>query len=144
MRNSWSKWKRIHVKSKRYENQPEAVIEDDSIKIFWYFTVQTDHFITARRPDMIFIDKKTLCQTIDFAIPHDTRVDDKDVEKTEKYLDLAKELKRAWIMKVTVVLLVTGALDTAAEALEKRLNNTGIEKKITELQKAVLKHPSEK
>ena len=93
---------------------------------------------------MIFIDKKTLCQTIDFAIPHDTRVDDKDVEKTEKYLDLAKELKRAWIMKVTVVLLVTGALDTAAEALEKRLNNIGIEKNITELQKTVLKHPSEK
>ena len=141
MRNSWSKWKRIHVKSKRYENQPEAVIEDDSIKIFWYFTVQADHFISARRPDMIFIYKKTLCQTIDFAIPHDTRVDD---ENTEKYLDLAKELKGAWIMKVTVVLLVTGALDTAAEALEKRLNNIGIEKKITELQKTVLKHPSEK
>ena len=47
-------------------------------------------------------------------------------------------------MKVTVVMLVTGALDTAAEALEKRLNNIGIEKKITELQKTVLKHPSEK
>ena len=46
-------------------------------------------------------------------------------------------------MKVTVVLLVTGALDTAAEALEKKFNNIGIEKKITELQKAILKHPAE-
>ena len=81
------------------------------------------------------IKKHYKCQKIDFTIPYDTRVDDKEVEKTEKYLDLAKELKRAWIMKVTVVLLVTGALDTAAEVLEKKLNNIGIEKKITELQK---------
>ena len=89
------------------------------------------------------IKKHYKWQKIDFTIPYDTRVDDKEVEKTEKYLDLAKELKRAWIMKVTVVLLVTGALDTAAEALEKKLNNIGIEKKITELQKAILKHPAE-
>ena len=30
----------------------------------------------------------------DFAIPFDTRVDDKEVEKIEKYLDLARELKK--------------------------------------------------
>ena len=52
-------------------------------------------FITARRPDMIFIDKKHHeCQIIDFAIPYDTRLDDKEVEKIEKYLDLARELKK--------------------------------------------------
>ena len=48
------------------------------VKYFGIFTVQTDHFITTRRPDMIFIDKKQHdCQIIDFAIPYDTRVDDK-------------------------------------------------------------------
>ena len=67
-----------------YEHQPEAVIENDSCKILWDFTVQTDHFITARTPDMIFIDKKHhKCQIIDFAIPYDTRVDDKEVAKIE-------------------------------------------------------------
>ena len=60
----------IHVKSKWFEYQPEAVIENDSCKIFWDFIVQTDHFITARRPDMIFIDKEHHeCQIFDFAIP---------------------------------------------------------------------------
>ena len=29
-------------------------------QILWDFTVQADHFITARRPDMIFIDKNTM------------------------------------------------------------------------------------
>ena len=36
----------IHVKSKWYERQPEAVIENDSCKILLDFTVQTDYFIT--------------------------------------------------------------------------------------------------
>ena len=40
----------IHVKSKWYEHLPEAVIENDSCKILWDFTIQVDHFITARRP----------------------------------------------------------------------------------------------
>ena len=72
----------IHVKPKQYEHQLEAVIEYDFCKILWDFTVQTNHFITARRPDMIVIDKKYYeCQIIDFAIPYDTRVDDKEVER---------------------------------------------------------------
>ena len=55
-------------------------------------------------PDMIVIDKQRHeCQIINLAIPYDTRVDDKEVEKTEKYLNLARELNIVWNMKVTVV-----------------------------------------
>ena len=50
----------IQVKSKWYEHQPATVIENDSCKILWDFTVQKDHFITARKPGMIFTNKKTL------------------------------------------------------------------------------------
>ena len=74
----------------------------------------------------------------DFAIPFDARVDDKEVEKIEKYLDLARELKKVWNMKVTVVPLVVGALGTPAKALKKRLKIIVIETKITELQQTVL------
>ena len=119
------------------------VIENVSCKILWDFTVQTDHFITARRPDMIFIDKKhDKYQITDVAIPYDTRVDNKEVKKIEKYLDLVRELKRVWNMKVTVVPLVVAALGTPAKALEKRLKGIGIETKITDLQKSVLIHTS--
>ena len=52
---------------------------------------------------MILIDEKHhQCQITDFAIPYDTRVDDKEVEKIERYLDLARELKKVWNMKVIV------------------------------------------
>ena len=40
-----------HVNPKRYEHQPEVVIQNDSCKILCDFTVHTDHFITARRPE---------------------------------------------------------------------------------------------
>ena len=119
------------------------IIENDSCKILWGFTVQSDHFITVRRPDMIFIDNKLHeCQIIDFGIPYDTRVHDKEVEKIEKYLDLARKLKKVRNMKVIVVSYVVGALSTPAKELEKRLKTIGIETKITELQKIVLIHTS--
>ena len=112
----------IHVKSNWYEHQPEAFIENVSCKILWDFTLQTDHIITARRPDMIFINKKHhKCQIIDFAIPYEIRIDDKEVEKIEKYLDLARERKKVWNMKVIVAPLVVGALGTPAKKQEKRL-----------------------
>ena len=58
------------------------VIENDSCKILCDFTVQTDHFITAKRTDMIFINKEHYkSQMIEFAIPYDTRADDKEAVK---------------------------------------------------------------
>ena len=70
---------------------------------------------------------------IDFTIPYDTRVDNKEIEKIEKYLNLARELKKVWNIKVAVVLLVVEALGKPPKALEKRLKTIGIETKITEL-----------
>ena len=60
----------IVLNDKWYQHEPGSVIENDKCKILWDFTVQTDHIIQARRPDMIVIDKETnKAQVIDFAIP---------------------------------------------------------------------------
>ena len=45
------------------------------------------------------------------------------MEQIERYLDQARELKKVWNTKVTVVPLVVGALGTRAKALEKRLKD---------------------
>ena len=63
---------------------------------------------------------------------HDTRVEDKEVEKIEKYFDLGRKVKKVGNMKVTVVPLIVGALGTPVKALEKRLKTIGIETKVTE------------
>ena len=49
------------------------------------FTVQFDDSITARRSDVIVIDKKHCeCSITDFTIPYDTRIYQKEVEKIKK------------------------------------------------------------
>ena len=38
--------------------QPEPVLENDTHKLLWDFDIQTDHLISARRPDLIIINNK--------------------------------------------------------------------------------------
>ena len=56
--------------------------------------------------------KEKTCRIVDFAFPADHRVKLKEYEKRDKYLDLARELKNLWIMKVTIIQIVIGALST--------------------------------
>ena len=76
--------------------QPESVIENDSHKLLWDFEIQTDHLIQVRRPDLIIINtkKKRICKSVDFTVPADHRINLKGSEKKDKYLDLARELKK--------------------------------------------------
>ena len=41
----------------------------------------------------------------------------KESEKKDKYLDLARELKKLWNMKVTIIPIVIGAFGTTTERL---------------------------
>ena len=61
--------------------------------------------------------KKRICKIIDFAVPADHRIKLKECEKKDKYLDLARELKKLWNMKVTIVLIVIGAFGTVTKGL---------------------------
>ena len=81
-------------------HNPEPVLENDTHKIQWDFDIQTDHLISARRPDLIIINKKKekkkekkICKIVDFAVPADHRIKLKECEKRNKFLDLARELK---------------------------------------------------
>ena len=50
---------------------------------------------------------------MDFAVPADHWLKLKESDKKDKYEDLARELKKLWNMKVTVVSIVTSALGIA-------------------------------
>ena len=54
----------LECKEKWYEHEPEKVIESDTeVKILWDFSIQTDHVIEHRRPDLVVLDKeKKHCQ----------------------------------------------------------------------------------
>ena len=114
---------------KWYDHQTETVIENEKAKILWDMSIQTDHVIQARRPDIIMKDKE-LDHTwlIDIAVPGDGRVKDKEKEKVEKYQDLARELRKIWKTSVTVVPIVVGALG-AVQNLEEELIKLNVDKR---------------
>ena len=56
---------------------------------------------------------------MDLAVPADHRVKIKVNEKRDKYLDLAKELKKLWNMMVTVMPFINGALIAVLKGLER-------------------------
>ena len=54
-------------------------LENDSHKLRWDFSIQTDHLIPARRPDLILNNKKKrICKIVDFAVPADHRINLKE------------------------------------------------------------------
>ena len=67
--------------------------------------------------------KKRIFKIIDFAVPDDQRIKLKECEKKDKYLDLARELKKLWNMKVTIAPIVIGAFGTITKGLLKGLEN---------------------
>ena len=44
--------------NKWYMHNPASVQENDTHKLLWDFDIQTDHLISARRPELIIINKK--------------------------------------------------------------------------------------
>ena len=54
---------------------------------------------------------------VDFAVPADHRIKLKECEKKDKYLDLARELKKLWNMQVTTIPIVIGAFGTVTKGL---------------------------
>ena len=70
---------------KWYEREPESVLENEDDKILWDFSIQTDHVIEAWRPDLVVVDKDRSCKIIDFAVPGDSRIEEKEKDKIEKY-----------------------------------------------------------
>ena len=63
------------------------------------------------------------CKIMDFALPADHRIKLKESEKKDKYLDLARELKKLWNMKVTVIPTVIDAFVTVTKGLFKELGD---------------------
>ena len=80
-------------------HNPVSVIESDTHKLRWDFGIQTDNLISARKPDLIEINnnqkkkKKNLQNCGLFCCSWPQNKTEKS-EKKDKYLDLARELKK--------------------------------------------------
>ena len=133
----------------------ESILENEIYKI-WNFEIQTDHIIPASRPDHVIVNKKACClvdfavftdlylhlrcfyhnvladkffsfpQIFDtFRSLFPSRLQQEN-EKWDKYLDLARELKKLCNMNMTLITIVIGALATIPKGLVKRLEELEI------------------
>ena len=102
-----------------------SIIKFCGISVFR--SVFSDHVIEVWRPDLVVVDKnRRTCKIIDFAVPDDSRIEEKEKEKTEKYQDLRWELQKIWNVRVKIVPLVVCSLGTIPKHFGNRLLETGI------------------
>ena len=88
---------------------------------------------------MIVIDREgNAWYIVDFAVPVDYHVQEKEEEKTDKYMDLAAEVRRQFTVKKVVVPIVLGALETVPAKLSESPEKLEKEYIIVSLQTAVL------
>ena len=79
-----------------------------------------------------------MCKIVDFAVPADHRIKLKACEKKDKYLDLARELKKLWNMKVTIIAIVIGAIGTVTKGLLKGLEDLEVGRRVETIQTTAL------
>ena len=124
---------------KWYEHKPGRVLENEDYKILWDFSIQTDHVIEARRPDLVVVDKKERsCKIIDFTFLGDSRIAEKEKDNIENYQDLGRELQKVWNVKVKIIPLAVGSVGAIPKQFGNRLNQIGITVGTAQVQKIVL------
>ena len=116
-------------------HNPAPVLENATHKLLWDFNIQTYHLIPARRLDLMILNKKErTCKIVNFAVPADHRIKLKECEKNDKYLDLARELKKLWNMQVTIIPIVIGAFGTVTKGLLKGLEDLEVGGRVETIQ----------
>ena len=104
-------------------HNPAPVLENNTHKLLWDFDIHTDHLISARRPDLIIINKKKRLAKLSTLLSRLTPIKLKECEKKDNYLDLARELKKLWNMQVTIIPIVVGAFGTVTKGYLKGLED---------------------
>ena len=115
-RTIWAEYNLEH--SKDWWVEPENVVRSDHAKIFWNFPIQSDKHLLHNRPDIMLIYYKEQTDLIiDIAVPKDENIQDKKLEKIDKYQSLQIGLEKLWKVKFMVISVVVGALGAIADRL---------------------------
>ena len=78
---------------------------------------------------MVLVDQKErICKIIDFAVPEDSRIEEKEKNKKEIYQDLGRELQKIWNVKVKFIPLVVDSLGAISKQFGSRLKQIDLSK----------------
>ena len=120
-------------------HNPAPVLENAMHKLLWDFNIQNGSPNPGQKQDLIIINKKKrTCKIVDFAVPADHKIKLKECEKKDKYLDLARELKKLWNMQVTIIPIVIGAFETVTKGLLKGQEDLEVGRRVETIQTTAL------
>ena len=103
-------------------NKPESVLGNETYKILFSFQTQTGHLILIRKRNLTLINnkKKKKSSSTGICCLADHREKMKESEKNiNKCLDIARDFKKLWNVRVTVKPIVVGTLGMVVSGLEK-------------------------
>jgi len=127
LRVYWELCKKYGVRvnsEKWYEECPDEVRKSEcgEYEIWWDRAIQTPKRLDHNRPDVVIIDKKRSHWTIiDFSVPGDRNVLNKETEKVEHYTPLSYEIRKLHKVSTKIVPLVVGSLGVVTIHLEENL-----------------------
>ena len=73
-------------------HKPESVLENEKHELLWDFEIQMDRLISARRLDLVIINKKRTCKILHFDFTADHGVKFKENEKKEKCQEIEENV----------------------------------------------------
>ena len=119
-------------------HDPASVLENDiqTPMRLWY-TSGSHNLSQKTRPNNKQQKKKNF-QNYVLAVPANHRIKLKESEKKDKYFDLARELKKPWNMKVTIIPIFIGAFGTVTKWLLKELEDIEVAEWVETIQTTAL------
>lgn len=123
-----------------YRYKPDPVLESPECVLYWDRPILTDRTVDYNRPDIVIIEKSTKnAIIIDIGCPLNHNLINTEVEKRNKYENLAIEIKHVWGMEqVKIVPIIITATGLVSTNLPNYLIQLGIQPNIIDaLQKAV-------
>ena len=133
LRVYWELCKSFGIKcnDKWYNESPDKVRKSEcgNFEIWWDRPVETPRKLEHNRPDVVLIDNKAKSWIIiDFSVPIDQNVLNKEEEKICRYNNLASEIRKLHNVKTNIIPLVIGALGVTSKNFKSYLKSIGISK----------------
>lgn len=133
------KYRLVENMTPYYKYLPSAILESDTVKLYWDRPILTDNRIAANRPDIVLILKSSKkCYLIDIAVPLSNNAVKSFATKINKYQELAWEIKEMWHLQTAVILpIVVSATGIVIKHSTKNLEELKIHHCLKQIVKSI-------
>ena len=133
----------IKVKENIWEHEPEAVVTNNKVTIFYDKVIHTGRYIEggAVKPDILVWNKQErTAKIIEVTVPNDYGLNRAERCKVNKHQDLKNDLRTTWSLKdIEIIPVAVGATGLMKKNLKKYLEKIPGSPSAYEVQIAAIK-----